>query len=85
MAKKVKKAKITETIVNQLQETPTEEAKEVFPAEEVPVEKPKPVEKKKEGKHHNHPQKSKSLDVKPGLETSDSETAGIGFGIFGVL
>lgn len=78
MAKKARKTKITETIVNQLQETPVveEEVKE-----EVKIE-----ERKEKGEHKEKPvpQKSKLFD-KIKESQVDSETSGINFGISGVL
>lgn len=85
MAKKSKKTKITETLVNQLQEV-TPEKVEVEEEKKEKEEKVVVVEKKKTP-HHPHkpaPQKSKLFD-KLVKEKPDSETDGISFNIFGVL
>lgn len=71
-----KKNKITETIVNHLQEIPMPEQKEV--EEEVVIPE------KEEEKVTVQPQKSKLFN-KPVSGKTDSETTGINFGIFGVL
>lgn len=78
MAKKTKKTKITETLVNQLQENPSPVIKE---EEEKPTK-----ERKKTSKKHTKPspQKSKFFD-KPIHQTPDSEIEGINLGISGVL
>ena len=84
MAKKSKKTKITETLVNQLQEV-TPEKVEV--EEEKKEKEEKIVVEKKKTPHRPHkpaPQKSKLFD-KPVKEKPDSETDGISFNIFGVL
>lgn len=80
MAKKTKKTKITETLVAQLQETPIVEEQEIEEEEkevkEEEKEEPKPEPVKPT------PQKSKFYD-KVKTSKTDSETAGINFGLTG--
>lgn len=84
MAKKIKKTKITETLVTQLQETPIVEETPVVEEQEISVveeeekEEPKPEPKPVK----LTPQKSKFYD-KVKTSKTDSETAGINFGLTG--
>lgn len=79
MAKKTKKTKITETLVAQLQETPiVEEETPVVEIEEEEKEEPKPEPEPVKPT----PQKSKFYD-KVKTSKTDSETAGINFGLSG--
>lgn len=83
MAKKSKKNKITETIVTQLQE-PTTLTPPVEVKEEVKPKKEEEPKKKREHRHRVRPQESKLFD-KPSTQNMDSETAGINFGMLGIL
>ena len=89
MAKKTKKSKITDTLVNQLQETPTPIIEERNPEVEVVgvKEKPKEQEEKKVIPHKKpriSRQSSKFFD-EPVSPMEDSATIDVNLGISGVL
>lgn len=82
MAKKTKKTKITETLVAQLQETPIVEEQEIEKEEEKVIEEVKEEPKSEPKPVKPTPQKSKFYD-KVKTSKTDSETAGINFGLTG--
>lgn len=89
MAKKIKKTKITETLVTQLQdvkESPVIEEQQ----EPVVIEEEKKIDKKRETpRHHDHKKKHVSQKSKSYItqvpQRQDSETFGISLGLGGIL